>query len=505
MDRQERVRAGIGHCHGLGLMKGWQGSSMSRIGRHLYTSNPFYAMSAALVMLGLHWLFYDREAALAITAISFNSWLLLGVIAGYALLLAVTACVIVRIGRVWDDARTIMLTLLILFVVMSVIFDKLVLTNSVTMVQVLAVGLTFALVVTEAVLHATGIRLPALLRVPLVASLALFFLYPILLLQLLDGVGDADSRRGLELTLWGVFLFPTVAAVVPISLLPAAWRGPRYTLDNGTPWSWPWFPWSPFVYLAVGVVLRTYWLTITFHPTPGMASGFAPYFLTPFLLSVSLLVFEIGRSAGSRQIQWAALMAPFLVLWFSMPALHFVRKVSGVFLAMYMERLGAPVLVAWWGLLALYIYARLRGLRNSEWGIASLLIAGAFLGRHTVDLRTLQSPSVEPLLAAAVLHLVLAVFRPTSSARWFFAQLNVIATLTVALWNTPFMIYRGVVPLHLLLIATLMLGLVFRDRFARLLRVLGFAGLGTAAALAILVATAGGRITPELLSIYLAI
>jgi hypothetical protein len=332
----------------------------------------------------------------------------------------------------------------------------------------------------------------------------LFFLYPIFLLRLLDGVGDSDARRGLELTLWGVFLFPTVAAAIPILLLPAAWRGPRYAEDSGTPWAWPWFPWSPFIYLAVGVVLRTYWLTITFHPTPGMASGFAPYFLTPFLLGVSLLVFEIGRSAGSQRIQAFALGAPLIVLWFSMPGLHWLRKVSGVFLSMYMDRLGAPVLVAWWGLVGLYVYAWLRGFRKSEWGVALLLISGAFVGRDTVDLRSLQSPSVEPLLAASVLHVVLAVFRPASSARWFLAQLNVLATLSVALRNTPFMIYHGVIPLHLLLIATLMLGLVFRDRFAQWLRVVSFAALVGASGLAILMATAGLRIPPELLSIYLA-
>src|SRR5436309_1330372 len=82
---------------------------------HLYNHNPFYVLSAALLLFGLDAIFQDRYALAHPNAISFNSWLSLGVLAVYALVLAGTGILIVRLGQVWDDARTILLTLVLLF------------------------------------------------------------------------------------------------------------------------------------------------------------------------------------------------------------------------------------------------------------------------------------------------------------------------------------------------------------------------------------------------------
>ena len=129
------------------------------LGKYLYNSNPFYAISAAFVLLGLHYVFHDEAAVLATTAVDFNSWLLLGVIAGYCAILAATALVIVRLGKVWDDARTILCTLLLVLVALSVNFDKLALTNPVTFIKVLSLGLVFAVGLVEFMLKSLGIRM----------------------------------------------------------------------------------------------------------------------------------------------------------------------------------------------------------------------------------------------------------------------------------------------------------------------------------------------------------
>ena len=43
---------------------------------------------------------------------------------GYTLLLATTACVLMRLGEVWDDVRTIMLLVVAMFLAISVTFDE---------------------------------------------------------------------------------------------------------------------------------------------------------------------------------------------------------------------------------------------------------------------------------------------------------------------------------------------------------------------------------------------
>src|SRR6185312_13115462 len=68
--------------------------------RWICTKNPFYAISAALVLLGL-WVSFGNQAEEA------ETWFLMGGLAGYTLLLAGTAFMLVRYLACWDDARTV--------------------------------------------------------------------------------------------------------------------------------------------------------------------------------------------------------------------------------------------------------------------------------------------------------------------------------------------------------------------------------------------------------------
>ena len=83
------------------------------------TSNPFYVLSALLVCLGL-WVSFGSQVDAS------QTWSLLLGMAGYTLLLAVTACLLVRFVGVWDDVRTVMLLVVLLFLATSVTFDEVV-------------------------------------------------------------------------------------------------------------------------------------------------------------------------------------------------------------------------------------------------------------------------------------------------------------------------------------------------------------------------------------------
>ena len=72
--------------------------------RRIATSNPFYAISAALVVLGLRASFHLPGAATAYPTLT-----LLLSLGGYTLLLAATAAFLVRLGNVWEDVRTLLL------------------------------------------------------------------------------------------------------------------------------------------------------------------------------------------------------------------------------------------------------------------------------------------------------------------------------------------------------------------------------------------------------------
>src|SRR5436309_80169 len=80
------------------------------------TNNPFYVLSAVLVLLGLRMSLDSRATAFPTAA------LLLG-LAGYTLLMAIMACVLVRLGNAWDDVRTLLLLIVLVFVAISILFD----------------------------------------------------------------------------------------------------------------------------------------------------------------------------------------------------------------------------------------------------------------------------------------------------------------------------------------------------------------------------------------------
>ena len=70
--------------------------------RWIATKNPFYAISAALVLLGL-WVSFGSQAD------ETETWMLMAGLASYTLLLAATAFGLVRYLKLWNDARTVSL------------------------------------------------------------------------------------------------------------------------------------------------------------------------------------------------------------------------------------------------------------------------------------------------------------------------------------------------------------------------------------------------------------
>ena len=227
--------------------------------RHVYTNNPFYLISALLVLFGLYRLFPAEDSE--------DAWLLLGSICVYATLLAVTAVLIIRFGKVWEDARSILLVIILMFLALAASFDEMLLAQPGPGCVLLIGGLVFSVLVSEALLRSLRMRLPALFRASYYLLLGGFFLYPLVLAGLVffarpEAVG------------WGALLFTAVMGIASLSLIPAIRRGSAYVRASGTPWSWPWYPWTLFGVLALGVCGRAYFLTLTFGIGPGNDSAF---------------------------------------------------------------------------------------------------------------------------------------------------------------------------------------------------------------------------------------
>lgn len=430
-------------------------SNSNGVLRMLYTHNPFYLLSACLMLYGLQATFRPAEGELI------NPWALLASLCAYSALVAGTAYLIVRFGKVWEDARSLVLILLLLFFALSVSFDEIFNTSVNSAYGLLALGLTFSVVVSEGLCRGLKIRLPFCFRGPYYAILSFLFMYPVLVAGEITGL-DARPIH------WRIFLFSPAAGVLFLLLIPAIRRGADFVAENGTPWRWPWFPWTVFGFLAFGVCVRSYVLSVSFSPEQGYTSAFGAYFLVPILLALLVLLLETGIVERHRFLERLALTVAPALLVFAVPQSAGVTPYRD-FLADFVRTAGSPLCLTMFGLLAFYVYAWRRGAAAAELGVTAMLALACFVGLDTVDGRTLTPAAPWPLAALAAMQLFAAATR-RSPARWFAAAVCGAGALSAAGPGSILSAYGGAIPLHLVLLAALLIGIFGRDAFALVLR-----------------------------------
>lgn len=441
--------------------------SVQQAGRNLlwllYTNNPFYLLSACAVFHGVA-LWYQADAG------PHRPWSLTALVAGYIIMMAAAGFGIVRFGRVWDDARSILLVIVLLFPVLALTLDDTMLNNLSEARLLAGGGFLFVVLISEGLLHGLRIRLPLVFRIPYYGMLALLFVYP---LVLLPGATDDNPST----IAWRIFLFSPLSAAVFLSLVPAIRGGANVVRDNGTPWNWPRYPWAIFVVLGVCVCFRAYSLSLSFDPVLSlgraaamqMQSAFGIYFFVPIVLSVAVLLLEFGLVGGKKELQRVAILLPVFCLTMSIPQPG-ANAAYSHFLTMFTERLGSPVYLTLWASSLFFLYACLRKVCYAELGVVAALLLLSVVAPGTIGIATLVAPRPVPLVLLGLFELALAI-RTIDSRRFTIAALSCAAVLQLTgatVWLTTAHLAGG---------ALLLIGVLCRDEFARQLRQLAAIGL----------------------------
>jgi hypothetical protein len=447
------------------------------------TKNPFYAISAALVLWGL-WISFGNQTE------DKDIWLLMAGLAGYTLLLAGTAFVLVRFLHVWDDARTVLLLVVLMFLATSVTFDHVLVVEPERGTICYLLGLALSVVISETLLRTIHLRLPRLYRLPYYGLLTLFFLYPIFVRALLDPEHPVE-----EPVMWGLFGFSTAAGLVFLTLLPALHRGSDYVRDNGSPWPWPLYPWSLFGMLAIAVPGRAVLLCWSLHPLPSANYDrlvFGPFFLVPFALILGVILLEMGVVLSQKMLTRIALFVPLVMIGLavvgnqpwdpiyrtlrvltvsigSYRAFDAVRQqpddIYAQFLEMFSARLGAdPLFLTLILAICFYAYAAWRRVPWATEGLTVALAALALIATNTMSEGLLLPPEPGPLLVPALLQLFLG-FRRRSAWSFLFAAGCLAGAIALAVplpEDMPEKIRSGIF-IHLMLVALFVLGALFTD------------------------------------------
>ena len=429
-----------------------------------YTSNPFYVLSADLVFVGL-------RMSLDTSGKTFETHALMLSLLGYTLLLATTACLLIRLGGVWDDTRTLLLLVVTMFLAVSVTFDETLAGNPRLGKNLYLGGLLFAIAVSEGVLRSIRLRLPAVFRLPYYLILSLFFLYPVALTPLL---GDPD-RPAIQ---WAIFGFSPVAGVAFLSLLPAVRRGRLSVASNGSPWGYPVYPWVVFGLLGAAVCGRAYYLCISFHFVGKSDSIFGLYFLVPFLLAADLLLMEAGIVSRSVRVQVSSLVAlPGLTFLSAMG--HRVDPVYQGFLTTFMGALGASPLFLTLAAVVIVCVAAVRRLPFALEAMTCSLLVLSLAGRRTLDFGGLTTPQPLLLFAVAALQLGLAL-RLKASWRFLVGAIALTGAVAIGTDRVGWHGLQAVVAVHIMLAALMAVGVLFDDALSRFLAGVGAALLNLA-------------------------
>ena len=445
--------------------------SRASIAHWLWNHNPFYVISALMMLFGV------RQSYGRIEIGTIDCWMMMGILGTYTVVLAAVGVLIVRWGKVWDDSRSILLLLLLLFLAVSVSADDLFVKMESARggAILLASGFSFSIAVLLSVLKGAGIRLKGVYLIPLILFLALFYIAPWWCSP------ELNPKNTMTLD-WTLFLFPQVAALLTLSLVPAVRMQQSSVKDNGTPWPWPLFPWSAFGFMAVAVVLRSFAITMTYSPSgpmwklPDDRSGIVldsiwrPYFLVPFAISVMLLILEAGLVSGNRRLVRSVLkVAPGLLLlaWPFSPSEPMLQ-----FLTSLTRTLGSPVWITVWLLVSFYGWAIIRRVENAEAGLFASALALSVIGRNTIDTASLIAINPLPLFSVGIILGILGLLRRSSPL-----VLAALCLVTSGLWvflpNTQLAAIRLPICHHLVLAICLILSILWHDGISKGLQWVG--------------------------------
>ena len=439
-------------------------NTRSSVVHWLWTNNPFYFISALLMLYAVRATYGQLEVG------AINCWVMMGVLAGYTSLLAFVGVAIVRWGGVWDDARSILLLLLLMFLAVSVSADDLfVQMESLSgAVALLGIGLAFSTTVLVGVLRGARIRLGWAFLFPLFLFLALFYVTP-------WWCSPGLHPRSSSTLDWTIFLFPQVAALLCLTLLPAVRRGKDYVAKNGTPWAWPVFPWVAFGAIAVAVILRSYALTLAFSQTgpiwssPEARQGIVldtiwrPYFITPFLLAVLLLVLEGGLTHGNLRLARKIMQFTPMLLLLAWP--HANTQASTDFAFQVSTTIGSPAWLMILLLIAFYAWGVIRQAPLAVYGLLGSISVLTWIGPSTTstDMFVMQPL---PMFLVGLILVGLGFYQSSTPI-----ILAASAVVSLGFWFAlPDSGFRVNLCYHTVLMTAVMLSVLQQDRLSQALR-----------------------------------
>ena len=424
--------------------------------RFLYTQNPFYLIGTAILLYGL------RIATDSGSYFTDQPYLLPIVLGAVMTAMALTAITIIRFGGVWDDARTIVLSILLLAVNAVTSCDAVIRSQPLTSAAILLGGFLLSVGIWEALVRCLKVTFPVALRLPFYFILFLIFFYSLLF-------SPADNWPLLsQFSAAGkLYSFGWLVALGILMCLPAIRASRTMFRDNGTPWNWPAYPWSIFVVLVGVACLRLYFMSLAFIPEYGWDNPIGLHFYVPVIFATAVLIFEAWQVESKTSSQNVTGFATFGVVMLLMSLPISANQTYTQFFDSLTKSIASPF---WITLMLLFVYAGvflIRGKTKMRLVISSLLLIATFAGPDQATM-TDSVHSFWPLIGLVGLQNYWA-FRTGTIKQWATAAVatSVAVGISLSPFNLPLAWFAGS---QILIAYCLWIGLAFRGLQAVWLR-----------------------------------
>lgn len=428
----------------------------NRLGGFLYTHNPFYLISCFLILYGLQ--IAAPQFGADGDGLFVRPMLLFGGMAGYTFLMAATCISVVRCCKIWEDARSIFLVVIIGLTALSTGLDEFCVSDLNFAGPLLATGGLFAILVTESILYGCRIRFPFWYRISFYVLLAVFFMMP-------GALGYAVRNRHNDIANWGSPIFSSLIGAALLLLIPAVRRGSAMVTDNGTPWQWPFYPLTAFVILVVLAAIRSHaiWMSFGFHGGP---VRFEPFLLLPIAWSGLILLVSSDTNGAGPRSYLAMASAPLLLAagtsdsgMTHLPIRHDLQNIFGSAYTLSMIAIAG-----------FYFYAWLYRAKGSRFAFAISVTLIPWIGQLS---EPAQAVGVQLWMFAAVsttFMLLVAIARRRSELDWL--ATTIVATATILMLGKEYhqVFVASLSSIGLATFSMLAMGFLFDTELGKLLR-----------------------------------
>ena len=415
--------------------------------RFLYTQNPFYLIGTAILLYGL------RIATDSGSYFADQPYLLPIVLGAVMIAMTLTAITIIRFGGVWDDARTIVLSILLLAVSAVTGCDAVIRSQPLTSAAILLGGFLLSVGIWETLVRSLKVTFPMVLRLPFYFILFLIFFY-----SLLFSPADNWSLLSQFSAAGKLYTFGWLVALGILMCLPAIRASRTIFRNNGTPWSWPAYPWSIFVVLVGVACLRLYFMSLAFIPEYGWDNPIGLHFYVPVIFATAVLIFEGWQVESKTSSLGVTGFATFGAVMLLMSLPISANQTYMQFFELLTRSIASPF---WITLMLLFVYAGvflLRGKTKMRLVISSLLLIAAFTGPDQTT-TTDSVYSFWPLIGLVGLQNYWA-FRASTIKQWATAAVatSVAVGISLSPFNLPLACFAGS---QILMAYCLWIGLAF--------------------------------------------